>query len=165
MSVVASTTCAEETTMSSPPNRLVQHRQVVDVAEGADPERGQAVLGRPVEPDVHGVTGQRRDQDRDPGEQAGGPHQAGVGGVAGQALVDRLLHRDGHDDAAGRRGQRQQDRDEQALAELRGQAQSVREGREGAALQRPVVDAAGLGRPLGRRRRRGGHSTASSCWA
>jgi hypothetical protein len=98
---------------------LGEEGQVVDVAEGAGAQRRQAPLGRGEEPARHAVGGPRRERDGDRGEH---PHPRDVvearstGSV--EPAVERLLHRDRHDDLAARGDDREQEGDAQALAEL-----------------------------------------------
>ena len=90
------------------------------VAEGLDPQRPQAALGRPVEPHVHQVAAQRGQQH---GDRGGGDCPADDAEVRaarpGDAVVDHLLDDDGDDDAATCGSDRKESRDGETLTKLR----------------------------------------------
>ena len=83
---------------------LGQQRQVVDVAERLDAQRGQAALGGGEQAGGHQVrreAGHRDRQPRPPGPSSHGEPDVGAA-VAVEPVVEGLLHRDRHDDLADR---------------------------------------------------------------
>ncbi len=111
---------------------LGQHRQVVHVPEGADPQVGQPVLAGDEEPDLHQVAGTGGQGHHHGRRHCREQHRALVD-VSDQAPVDALLHDDGRDRAADGGHQREQHGAAQTLAQPRrqGQAAPERLGRAG----------------------------------
>jgi hypothetical protein len=131
---------------------LVQHREVVDVPEGAHPQVGQRGLRRPEEPDVHPVDRDGGDHHDHRAEQDELGDDAQIGAARrGEAAVDDLLDGDRHDHPAGGGDQRERERGGQATAELRHHPQPAAQRGHGA-----------LGAGV-RRQRDLAHATTSAC--
>ena len=90
---------------------LGEQRQVVDVPERLDPQRGQAALGGGEQPRGHEVGRAAGHRDRDGGEHAHQRREGDVGAAgAVEAAVEGLLDGDRDDDLADRGDHRQQQR-------------------------------------------------------
>ena len=80
---------------------LGEDRQVVDVTERLDPQRGEAGLGGGEEAAGHEVRRDAGDHDRERGHQSHLEHELDVGTVgAVEPAVEGLLHDDRDDDLA-----------------------------------------------------------------
>jgi hypothetical protein len=99
---------------------LGEDREVVHVPEGLDPQGGEAVLRGPEQPARHQRRRRPGQHDAERGQRRHQPHEAAVGAAgAVDAAVDRLLHRDRHQHPAGGRDDREEQREPDALGQLR----------------------------------------------
>ena len=106
---------------------LGEQRQVVDVPERLDPQRGQAALGGAEQPAGHQVRREAGDHDRRGGHQRHGHGEPDVGTArVAQAVVEGLLDGDRHDHLADRRDDGEEQGERRALPSAR--ASSRRRG-------------------------------------
>ena len=102
---------------------LMEHRQVVDVTEGPDPQARQRSLRHAGQAQMHEPGGQGGDHHRRQGEPDHADHEAQVDPGVGQAPVQHLLDGDRDDDPPRRSDRGQPQAGGQAPLQLRRQAQ------------------------------------------
>ena len=132
------------TRATSTPRRLSvwsARLESVDVAEHADAQVHEHGLGHVDEPDQRHPGGPGDDADDDERAERNGPQESGpVAVITEQTLVEHELHEDRDDQATGRSGERHEDGDEEAVAELWGDGEPSLEDGEAADLGGLVVD-------------------------
>ena len=98
---------------------LGEQREVVDVPERLDPQRGEAALGGAEQPAGHQVRREAGQRDRQRGHQPHRHDEPDVGAaLVAQAVVEGLLDGDRDDDLAERRDHREEQGDADALDQL-----------------------------------------------
>ena len=129
--------------------RLVQHRQVVDVAERPHPQRRQRRLDHGRQAVVHPAAGHGRDQHRDPGQRDDLHDGTEIDAASGPAEpeIDGPLHRDRDDRPPGGRDQREHEGGGQPDAQLGRELDATHDGAPGPLGRPGKVDGRGAHGP------------------